>query len=152
MIINKHDCFNILFDLKSKGIDTHKELDILMHSEENFIVPKIIMDILKEQQNPIICFYTRLNNKAHKLIKEILTCDNKPIANYIKIATSLITQSTITLEHDFTNNIEEQNNFIKLMGLKELSLGLSEYFTNGDYTLLVQAVKQNQLDVKSILE
>ena len=97
-------------------------------------------------------FYLLLNNKAHKVIKEILCCENKPVSNYIKIATSLITQATITLEHTCQDNIELQNELIESLRLKELSHGLNVYFTTGDYTELVETVLQTRKDVKSILD
>lgn len=150
MLINKHDCYNILFDLQAQGIDVHEDLTKFMKSSN--YVPTCVIRRLKEQNYPTIDFYLRLNNKAHKVIKEILTCENKPVSNYIKIATSLITQATITIEHICQENIQLQNNLIEALYLKELSSALNIYFTSGSYKPLVETVLKVRQDVKTILD
>lgn len=148
MLTNKHECFNILRDLESQGYNITEDIHTVMENK----VPKSVVNVLKERKDPVVEFYTLLNNKAHKIIKEILTCDGKPINNYIKIATSIITQSAITLEHCFEDDVDGQNSFIHNMGLENLSKGLYEYFSTGDYSLLVESVLQNKEDVKAILD
>lgn len=148
MLTSRHECFNILRDLEQEGYNISEDIKVVMQNK----TPKSVVNVLKEQKNPVINFYTMLNNKAHKIIKEILTCDGKPINNYIKIATSIITQSAITLEHCFEDDVDGQNTFIKNMGLENLSKGLYNYFSTGDYTLLVDSVLANKEDVKSILD
>lgn len=151
MLINKHDCYSILYQLQEQGQDITEELKQVVHED---IVPKKVIEELKRNQNPVVNFYLNLNNKAHKIIKELLTCDNedKSIVNFIKVATSLITQGMITVEHLYKDDIEGQNYFIECLGLKELASGLSDYFNSGDYTNLVEAVHKNKTDVKSILD
>ena len=149
MIINKHDCFNMLFEIQSKGTDVHHELTELMN---NNTVPKVIIKKLKEQHYPAIEFYITLNNKAHKIIKEVLCCENKPVSNYIKMATSIITQATITLEHMNPEDIVTQNTLIENLHLPELSKALNIYFTEGNYTPLVNAIKETRTDIKAILD
>ena len=148
MLASKHECFNILRELETQGTDISEDIKIVMQNK----IPKSVVEVLKTKNNPVITFYTTLNNKAHKIIKEILTCDGKPINNYIKIATSIITQSAITLEHCFEDDVDGQNSFIYNMGLENLSKGLYEYFSTGDYTLLVKSVLANKEDVKVILD
>ena len=149
MLINKHDCYSILFKMQSSGTDVHKDIKKLM--SEN-CVPKSVINYLKDNNYPVIEFYMNLNNKAHKIIKEVLTCENKPVSNYIKIATSIITQATITIEHTCQNDINTQNKLIENLHLKELTHGLNEYFTTGDYTELVRTVHETRQDVKDILD
>lgn len=156
MLLDKHECYNVLFDMRDNyGINIDKELSQLMSNsyDDNFIIPKSVITHLKgNKSNYVIEFYMRLNNKAHKLIKQTLTCLNQPISVYIKIATSIITQSIITLEHDFKNDIVGQNKFIQCLQLADLSNGLADYFTNGDTTLLVSTVNSIRLDIKLILD
>lgn len=147
MLTNKHECYSILYELKEQGVDVSKELNEVL----NNVTPKVVVERLKEKDDPVVGFYTYLNGKAHKIIKEALTCDGKSVATYIKIATSIITQSVIALEHmDCT--LEEQNHFIECLGIARLADGISTYFTTGDYNPLLEAVHQNQLDIKSILD
>lgn len=150
MLVTKHDCYNILFELQSSGMDVHSELTRFM-KDSNY-TPKCVIKYLKENNYPTVDFYLRLNNKAHKIIKEILTCENKPVSTYIKIATSLITQATITLEHMCQEDIELQNQLINSLHLKELTHGLNTYFTYGDYSELVDIVQETRQDVKVILD
>jgi hypothetical protein len=148
MLTSRHECLCILNELEKQGIDITEDIKLAVANK----VPKSVVSVLRERKDPVVQFYLTLNNKAHKIIKEILTCDGKPINNYIKIATSIITQSAITLEHCFVDDMDGQNAFIKNMGLENLSKGLYEYFSTGDYTLLVNSVQANKEDVKLILD
>lgn len=149
MLANKHDCYSILLELKNQGIDVSKELNEVITKQRT---PRIIVDELIKRDNKVVNFYLNLNKKAHKVIKEILTCEGKPVSTYIKIASSIITQGVITMEHLFESDIEGQNDFIDCLGLKDLSDGISVYFQSGDYIPLVEAVNRNRLDVKSLLD
>ena len=120
MLTSRHDCLCILNELEKQGIDITEDIKLAVANK----VPKSVVSVLRERKDPVVQFYLTLNNKAHKIIKEILTCDGKPINNYIKIATSIITQSAITLEHCFVDDMDGQNAFIKNMGLENLSRGL----------------------------
>ena len=150
MLIDKHECYNILFDLQSSGIATHEDISRFM--KERDYIPKCVINYLIEQNNPTIEFYKLLNNKAHKIIKEILTCENKTVSTYIKIASSLITQATITLEHTCQDDIDKQNELIKNLHLKELTHGLNIYFSTGNYRELVDVVLETRNDIKAILD
>ena len=150
MLINRHDCYNILFKLQSDGKDVHTELKEFMHHKD--YTPKCVIDYLKNNNYIVIEFYSRLNNKAHKIIKEVLTCDNKPVSTYIKIATSIITQATITLEHMDANDIELQNTLISNLHLAELANALNIYFSTGKFDTLVEIVKEIKYDIKCILD
>ena len=150
MLANKHKCFSILHEMKQSGIDTSADVKLL--AEKN-IVPKSVVKALKESGDPVVCFYTGLNKKAHKLIKELLTCQGKSVGTYIKIATSIITQGTIAIEHTYDKqDADGQQSFMECLGLRELSSGLAEYFRTGNYTSLVEAVHRNREDVKQILD
>lgn len=148
MLISKHDCFTILKELHNSGEDVSEEVKEAISGN----IPKCVVHKLIEQDNDVVRFYLNLNNKAHKIIKEILTCEGKPIKTYLKIASSIITQGLITMEHLYENDIQGQNKFIECLGLKELSFGISEYFATGNYESLVTAVNSNRNDIKLILD
>lgn len=149
MLCNKHDCYSILADLENSGNDVSAELYEVMH---NSTVPKKVVKELINRNDAVCSFYLNLNNKAHKIIKEVLTCEGKSVSTYIKIASSIITQGTITMEHLYESDISGQNNFIDCLGLKQLSEGMNIFFNTGDYTPLVEAVNQNRIDVKTLLD
>lgn len=148
MLANKHKCFVILHELQEQGTDVSKYISEINSGN----IPKAVVNELVKQNDNVCSFYLNLNKKAHKIIKEILTCDDKPVATYIKIATSIITQGTITLEHLYKDDINGQNEFIECLRLKELSAGIATYFDSGDFRPLVTAVKANKRDVKSLLD
>lgn len=149
MLCSKHDCYSILSDLQKEGKDVSTELYEVIH---NSTVPKIVIKELILRDDAVVSFYLNLNNKAHKIIKEVLTCEGKSVSTYIKIASSIITQGVITMEHIYESDIAGQNNFIECLGLKRLSEGINIFFETGNYQPLVEAVEQNRLDVKTLLD
>lgn len=155
MLISRHDCISIL--MKQNDIRADELLHYLINNQD-ICITKDICDYLIEHniEVPVIEHYKLLNNKAHKVIKEVLESDGKDIATYIKIATSLITQATITLEHKFNGDDKENrraaNKFIENTLLSELSQALYIYFNYNDYTELVNTVKKVKDDIKLILD
>ena len=148
MLINRHDCIELL----CKFNDSDNLLNYLILNPD-ITINKDIYIYLKEKNVslPVIEHYLLLNNKAHKIIKEILNCEGKDVATYIKIATSLITQATITLEHKFKDNNVEANKFIENTMLSELSQALYVYFNKGQYTELVNVINKIKQDIKLII-
>lgn len=149
MLTSKHKCYSILFNLQNEGIDISNELNEVRVDNTT---PKVVIRELVKNDDDVVRFYLNLNNKAHKVIKNILTCDGKPVSEYIKIASSLITQGVITMEHIYQSDVAGQNEFVDCLGLRRLSEGINAYFNTGDYTDLVEAVNQNQTDVKLLLD
>ena len=149
MLANKHDCYAILFKLQEQGEDITTELKELLETDT---IPKRVVNELVNQDNDVVNFYLNLNKKAHKIIKEILTCEGKPVGTYLKIATSIITQGVIAMEHLYKDDIDGQTNFIECLRLKEISTALSTYFNNGDYSELVEVINLNKADVKLLLD
>lgn len=149
MLTSKHNCYSILYNIREEDIDIPKELNEVRISNKT---PKSVIKELIKKDDDVVRFYLNLNNKAHKVIKNILTCEGKPVSEYIKIASSIITQAVITMEHIYQSDIAGQNEFVECLGLRKLSDGITEYFNTGDYTALVEAVNQNKEDVKSLLD
>lgn len=150
MIINRHDCINLLLKY-----DNEPECEQLLSNIINNNVD-INSDVLryllaKGEYIPVIEHYKLLNNKAHKVIKEILTCEGREVAIYIKIATSLITQGTITLEHKFKDDVKGANRFIAYTRLPELSEALYFYFKEGNFDYLVFEINNIRKDIELIL-
>lgn len=151
MLANTHDCYTILVELEKSGIDVTDALHEVL-SENS--VPKIVVNELVQRKDPVAMFYLNLNNKAHKIIKELLTSDGtSPIGTYLKMATSIITQGIIAIEHVYdSNDVAGQNRFIECIGLKELSEALSIYFATGNISPLIKTIDKNKQDVKLLLD
>lgn len=151
MLINRHDCIEKLINCNDTEADIL--LDYLMKHPKEAINKDICNYFIKKKiEIPVIEHYKLLNNKAHKVIKETLECEGKDVATYIKIATSLITQGTITLEHKFKDSVDDANNFIRNTLLCELSQALYLYFNYNDYTELVSVIGDIRNDIKLILD
>ena len=151
MLINRHDCIEKLIKCEDPKAD--KLLDYLMKNPKEIINKEICQYFIKNKvEIPVIGHYKLLNKKAHKVIKEVLECEGKDVATYIKIATSLITQGTITLEHQFKDDVDGANNFIRNTLLCELSQALYLYFNYNDYTELVSVIGDIRNDIKLILD
>ena len=149
MLTTKHNCYTILAEMKSNGVDVDDALSEVV----NGVTPKLVVNRLVENGDDVVMFYKNLNSRAHKIIKEILTCDGAPVGTYIKIATSIITQSVITAEHLYeSSDVAAQSHFFTCIGVSRLSEALAEYFNTGDPEPLIQAVSVNKQDVKSILD
>lgn len=151
MLIEVHDCLDILLKY-----ETEKECrDLISEFINNKC--KISSDIIrfllsKGEIIPTVEHYKLLNNKAHKIIHDIMICDGMEVFVYIKIATSLITQATLTLQHQFKDNIKGANSFIACTRLRELSKALSIYFETGHYETLVKEVNLIKQDIKLIID
>lgn len=152
MLMEIHDCLNTLLkyeteqecrDLISKFINDNR-------CQVDFETIKFLIG--KDEIIPTVEHYKLLNNKAHKIIHDIMVCDGMEVFVYIKIATSLITQATLTLQHQFKDNIKGANNFIACTRLRELSRALSIYFETGHYETLVKEVNLIRQDIKIIID
>ena len=95
----------------------------------------------------VIDFYKFMINKLHKIITELLDDSSKTACQLIKTVTSLITQSTITLDKQFDGDVELANEFMNCVGLKDLSQSLATYFTNGDLTDIKNQLNRVKADV-----
>ena len=99
-----------------------------------------------------ICFLLKGESMNVKEFAKIHNQQLVTVSTYIKIASSLITQATITLEHTCQDDIDKQNELIKNLHLKELTHGLNIYFSTGNYRELVDVVLETRNDIKAILD
>lgn len=134
MLMTNGNYFKNLIKYKDNHVD--KSLDYSDYINDyvlnNNTYSVVIKDLYESGANiKTIDFYMFLLKKLHKIISELLRDDSKSACDCIKTITSLITQATITLEKQF-NDIEEANEFIECVGLKELSNALFIYFSTGD--------------------
>lgn len=150
MIIDRHDCIQTLIEMQNNGIDTEKEL--AEYIQDDSVIPSCVIDYLRENNNSIIAFYDRLNNKSHKIIKELFdsNSDTTTKVQCVKLATSIITQAMIMMEHEMRDDVEKQNEFMKNIGIKSLSKGLCDYFNSNNAFGLIEAIQSNRRDIKNI--
>lgn len=151
MLISRHKCIEQLMTCQDDHSD--RLIKYLVNHPDKEINREIYSYLKKHNIDvPTADHYLLLNNKAHKIIKEVLESEGKDIATYIKIATSLITQATITLEHQFKDNPIGANEFISNTLLAEISQALYLYFNQGDYSELVNVINDVKQDLKVLLD
>lgn len=97
-------------------------------------------------KNYTIEFYKFLLNKLHKIVTELLNDEPKTACECIKTITSIITQATITIEKQF-DNLEDVNEFIDCVGLKELSYSLYRYFSSSDLSEIEKQLLRVKRDI-----
>lgn len=149
MLMYKHECLDRLFKYEKDNECKHLIKETVNSDEPTENVIRFLIN--QNEDLPVVEHYSLLNKKAHKIIKEIMNCEGKDVATYIKIATSLITQGTITLEHKFKDDIKGANTFIRCTRLPELSEALSLYFSYGNFNPLVEEINLIKKDIKIII-
>lgn len=97
---------------------------------------------------PTVLFYSLLLSKLHKITVELMKLEPLPVSECIKIATSIITQATITLEKQFIGVDQETvYEFMECVGLKNLSKALYVFFTNGNSAPLESELNRVRDDI-----
>ena len=97
-------------------------------------------------KNYTIEFYKFLIKKLHKIVTELLSEEPKTACECIKTITSIITQATITIEKQF-DNLEDVNEFIECVGLRELSNSLFVYFSTSDLSEIEKQLMRVRNDI-----
>ena len=149
-MINRIDCYEVLFSLKKRGVDVEKQLKMLSTSPS---VPLEVIRFINETRPlNVTAFYESLrkknNQKSSKLYKNIVVESHDNPLEVVKTASSLLTQILITSEK---LPKEEVSSFYSQTRAKELTNALSEYFINGDIQKVLEELKRVKEDIK-ILE
>ena len=103
----------------------------------------------KTCKNYVIEFYRFLIKKLHKIVTELLSEEPKTACECIKTITSIITQATITIEKQF-DNLEDVNEFIDCVGLKQLSNSLYTYFSTSDLSAIEKELLRIRKDIEFV--
>lgn len=141
MLISKQDYFKRISELGD---------DNLIH---DYLVSDSINDTAISKLHstkpiPTILFYSMLLSKLHKITVELMRLEPLQVSECIKIATSIITQATITLEKQFVGADQETvDEFMDCVGLKSLSKALYMFFTNGNSALLESELNRVRDDI-----
>lgn len=149
-MINRIDCYQVLFELKKSGVDVEKQLKLLSTSAS---VPSEVIQFINENRPLHIReFYDELrkkgNSKSSKLYKNVVKEKQDNPVEAIKTASSLLTHIIIASE---SLDSAEVQAFYKQARASELSTALQEYFQRGDITKVLEELKHIRDDIK-ILE
>lgn len=141
MLISKQDYFKRISELGDDNL-IH---DYLISDSIN---DTAISKLHSTKPIPTILFYSMLLSKLHKITVELMRLEPLQVSECIKIATSIITQATITLEKQFVGADQETvDEFMDCVGLKSLSKALYMFFTNGNSALLESELNRVRDDI-----
>lgn len=146
-MLNRQECYKLLFEIKSKGINTDEQLSLLSRSS---LVPKeIIKFINNNRQLEVKEFYENLrkkyNSKSSKLYLQLVKEDLEPI-EILKTLCSYNTQVIL-----YSENLTNKKNYLDNSRIKESLQALTKYFNEQDISECIDILKIIKSDIK-ILE
>lgn len=149
-MINRIDCYKVLFEMKKNGIDVERQIKMLSTSST---VPKEIIEFINDKRPLHIReFYETLrkkgNQKGSKLYKNIVKEKQDNSIEAAKTLSSLLTHILIKAE---TLELSEVYSFYKQARVLEINEALHKYFTEGDTISILEELKYIREDIK-ILE
>ncbi len=149
MIIDRQECYTLLFDMQSKGINIEEPLKKLVQSKDVHL--DVIRFINNNRDLDITRFYNNLrkqnNTKKSRLYLQIMKEEEKE-EELIKTASSFITHSFI-----FSESLEEttRRKFFKSIRLETLVDSIKKYITEYNIQPIKDILKIIKIDIK-ILE
>lgn len=144
-MITKNDCFLLLYEIKSEGVDTKEAMSKLLSSSTPDT--SVIKFIHEHRPIEVIEFYHKLrksyNDKKSKLYKEIVQVDEKQPKDIMITLASLLTQILL-----YSNKVEDRQQFLSQCRAKEISEIINKYFTDFDSKSCLQMLSLFKSDIK----
>lgn len=149
-MINRIDCYQVLFELKKNGVDVEAQLKMLSTSPT---VPSSVIKFINENRPMYIReFYETLrkkgNDKCSKLYKNIVKEKQEDALEAVKTLTSLLTHLMIEAQKIDQRDI---TSFYTQARASQISTAIQQYFTQGEIQKVFEEIKRIREDIK-ILE
>lgn len=145
-MISKNDCFLLLSEIESRGVDTSLVIKELVST--SFPSINVIKFINDNRQLDLTAFYEKLrksyNNKKSSLYINIVKEIEDPQA-VLTTLSSLLTQILL-----FSRNVEDRQMFLRHARAKEISQVLYNYFIDYNLTNCVKLIKLVKADLKAL--
>lgn len=149
-MINRIDCYKVLFDMKKNGQDVDKQLTALSTSTT---VPTSVIEFINNNRPLVIReFYEELrkqsNSKNNKLYKNLVKETHENILEASKTLSSLLTRIIIKAE-----SLDKENilTFYKQARVSKITTALNEYFSKNNVESIIDELTYIRNDIK-ILE
>lgn len=149
-MINRLDCYKVLFEMKKNGQDVDKQLTALSTSTT---VPASVIEYINTNRPLAIReFYEELrkqsNNKCNKLYKNLVKETHENILEASKTLSSLLTRIIIKAQ---TLESEKALTFYKQARVTKITSALNEYFSKNNAESIIDELTYIRNDIK-ILE
>jgi hypothetical protein len=145
-MITKNDCYLLLSELESNGIDTSVPIKELMSSPSPTL--EVIKFINDNRPLGLTNFYEKIrksyNNKKSKLYINIMKEIEQPQDVLITLS-SLLTQILL-----FSKDVEDRQMFLRHSRADEITKVLASYFRDFDLTNCVKLIKLIKIDIKAL--
>lgn len=145
-MITKNDCYLLLAELNSMGIDTSSPIEELSNSS---VLPiSVIKFINDNRQLDLTAFYEKIrrsyNNKKSTLYINIMKEIDQP-QEVLTTLSSLLNQILI-----YNKNAENKQLFLKHSRANEITKVLAYYFKDYDLTNCVKLIRLIKADIKAL--
>ena len=145
MLISKQEYFKRISELNDPNL-------IRDYLASNDINTDVVLKLHHIKPILTINFYSLLLSKLHKITTNLMRLNPLQLSECIKTATSIITQATITLEKHSKNDLDTSDEFIRCIGLPNLSKSIYIFFSTGNSELLeseLNRVREDMLFIKN---
>lgn len=148
-MLNRQDCYKILFDMKEKGIDVTEQISQL---SKNVKVPLQVIKFINENRElNVTTFYESLrkkhNEKTSKLYLKIMK-EDLDANECLKTLSSYVTQVLIASEKI---QLSERKSFLESSHILQVISALHKYFASQELLECLDILKIIKSDIK-ILE
>ena len=145
-MITKNDCYLLLAELNSIGVDTSAPIREL--SMSNSLPINVIKFINNNRQLDLTAFYERIrksyNNKKSTLYINIMKEVEQP-QDVLTTLSSLLNQILI-----YSKNAENKQLFLRHSRANEVTKVLSYYFKDYDLTNCIKLIRLIKADIKAL--
>lgn len=143
-MITKSDCYYLLGDIKSRGVDISAQIEALAKSTDPSI--DVIKFIHSNRPLDLVGFYNKIrrsyNDKRSRLYINIMKIPTDP-SELVTTLSSMLTQVII-----YSRSVEDKAMFLSHARCDEISKALTRYFVNGDVKVLIDLLQIVKADIK----
>ena len=145
-MITKNDCYLLLADLQSKGIDTSEQINKLVNSQQLPI--DVIKFINDNRQLDLAAFYEKIRKSYNQKKSTLYSNIVKEIDNPTEVLTTLSAMLTQVLR--FSNDTSDRQMFLRHARANDITKVLNIYFNNYDLTNCIKLLRIIKADIKAL--
>lgn len=134
-MITRQDLYSDLFKLKNAGVDITEPIKV-MESVKG--IPDKVVEFLRDH-SPQFQFYKDIQKNQKALMKNILNYESLDRVGRIKVCSSLITRSMISIEY---KNLDES--LLEDLKVSKLAKALESSLSIGDDTMLNEVLSEHR--------
>lgn len=145
-MISKNDCYLLLADLQSKGIETTDVIKELMSSQT--IPLSVIKFINDNRQLDLLKFYEKIRKSYNQKRSTLYINIVKEIEDPNEILTTLSAMLTQILL--FSKEVDNKQMFLRHARANDITKVLAIYFNNYDLTNCINLMRIIKADIKAL--